>query len=103
VVFPEVYLERIIIDIILLLPATSFLPIADVAALVLVSAVSVQLIVSVKALSAETTLGMSLEATLVDCARVVVAKFLVFFQVLWGEELMLVGEYFLVPCTEITG
>ena len=71
------YLERIIVDKILLLPTTSFTTIADVAAFVLVPTMSVQLVIPVKTLSTKAALGMSLEATLVDRAGVIVAKFLV--------------------------
>jgi len=76
-VFPKVHLERIIVDKILLLPATSFPTIADVAAFVLVPTMSVQLVIPVKTLSTKAALGMSLEAALVDRAGVIVAKFLV--------------------------
>lgn len=96
------YLERIVIDIVLLFSAASFASIANVTALVLVSAMCVQLIVSIEALSAEAALGMAFETTLVNCAGIVIAKLLVLFQVLRGEELVLMREHLFVPCTQIT-
>lgn len=100
VVFPEVLLERIVVDIVLLLPA-SFSSVTDVAALMLVATMRVELIVSVEALSAESAFRVSLETTLINCAGVVVAKLLVFLEVCKGEELVLVSEHFLVSSTQI--
>ena len=80
-VFPKVHLERIVVDVVLLFPASSLPAVANVAALVLVSAMSVKLIVAVEALSAEATFRMSLEATLIYCSRVIVAKLLVLSQI----------------------
>jgi hypothetical protein len=78
VVFPEVHLEGIVVDKVLLFSASPFSTIANVAALVLVSAMSVELIVTVKTLSAEPTFWVSLEATLIYCSGVIVAELLVF-------------------------
>lgn len=100
VVFSEVLLERIVIDKVLLLPA-SFSSVADVATLMLVATMRVELIVSVEALAAESTFRVSLETALINCARIVVAKFLVLLEVCEGEELVLVSEYFLVSSTQI--
>jgi hypothetical protein len=101
VVFAKVHFERVVVDVVLLLPAA--LPsVANVAALVLVSTVSVQLVVSVEALPTEATFRVSSKTTLVFCARVVVAKLLVLLQIGPCEELVLVGEDLLVPCTEVT-
>jgi hypothetical protein len=79
VIFAEVILERIVVDVILLL-STTVPTIANVATLVLVSAVRVQFVVSIKAFPAEATLWVSLESALVNGTRVVVAELLVFAQ-----------------------
>ena len=79
------HLERIVVDVVLLLSGASFSPIANMTALVLVSAMRVEFVIAIKALPAEAALGMSLETTLVDCARVVIAELLVLAQILWGE------------------
>jgi hypothetical protein len=77
VVFLEVDFERVIVDKVLLLSA-AITPVADVAAFVFVSAMCVQFVISIEALSAETAFWMSLEATLIDGAGVVVAELLMF-------------------------
>src|SRR5690242_17683687 len=101
VVVPEVLLTRIIVDVVLLLsPAIS--TDTTVTALLLVSTMCVQLVVSVEALATEPTLGVSLKTTLIDCARIVVAKFLVLSQLSKGKELVLVRKDFLVSGTKIT-
>jgi hypothetical protein len=76
-VFSEVHLERIVVDVVLLFPASPFAAVANVAALVLVSAMRVELIVAVETLVTEATFWMSLESALIYCSRIVVAKFLV--------------------------
>ena len=75
--------------------------IADVTSFVLLSAMGVQFVVAVESLNTEPTLRMSFEPALVNRPRVVVSKFLVLSELLLGEELMLVGEDFLIPRTEI--
>lgn len=100
-VFPEVYFEGVVIDIVLLLPRT-LAPVTDMAPLVLVATMCVQLVVSVKALTTETALGVPFEAALIDRTGVIVAELLM-LPILWVcEKLVFVGEDFLVTCTEIT-
>jgi hypothetical protein len=77
VVFPEVPLKGIVVDVILLLPASTVLAIADVAAFVFVSAMRVKLVVSIETLATEATFRVSLESALVDRAGVIVAELLV--------------------------
>ena len=77
----EMHLKGVVVDKILLFSAPPFSAIANVAALVLVSAMSVKLIVAIEALSTEATFRMSLEATLIYCSRVIVAKLLVLSQI----------------------
>jgi len=70
--------------------------------LVPVATVQVQFVVSVESLPAKVALWMSLETSLLLGARCVVACPLMFTQLLWGEELVLVGEDFFVPCAHVT-
>ena len=100
VVFLKVQLKRIVVDIILLLSA-AFSAVTDMATLVLVPAMCVQLVVSIEALPTEAALRVTLETTLIDSARVVVAELLVLSQLSKREELVFVGEDFLVSRTQI--
>jgi alkylated DNA nucleotide flippase Atl1 len=77
VVFSEVDLERIVVDVILLLPTAAVSTIADVATLVLVPAMGVELVITIKTLTTEAALRVSLETALVDGTRIIVAEFLV--------------------------
>lgn len=74
-ILAKMNLQGVIVDVVLLLPAT-FSAIANVTALVFVSAVCIQLIVSVEALTAEAAFRVALETTLVYGAGIVVAKLL---------------------------
>lgn len=76
-VFLEVHFQRIIVDVVLLFPAT-IASIANVTAFVLVSAMSVQLVVPIKALATKATFRMSPEAALIHGTWVVVAELLMF-------------------------
>lgn len=98
----EVLLQCIIIEEILL-RLSPIPPIADMAALVLVPAVCVELVVAVEAQAAEAAFGVAFEAALVDGAGVIVAEFLVFSEFGGGEELVLVGEDFLVAGAKVAG
>ena len=71
----EMLLQRVIIGIVLLLSAL-IATIANMTSLMLVSAVSVELVVTVESLTAETTFWVAPEATLIHRARVIVTKFL---------------------------
>jgi hypothetical protein len=102
VVFPKVHLKGIVVDVVLLLPAPIVSSIADVTALVLVPTMRVKLVVSVKSLATEATFRVSLEAALIDRSGVIVAKLLMLPQLGIGEQLVLVGEDFLVSGAEIT-
>lgn len=99
-VLPEVDFERVVVDVVLLLPVV-VTTVADVTTLVLVTTVSIQLVVSIEALSTEAALRMSFEAALVNGARIIVTEFLVLLQVGPCEKLVLVCEDFLVSCTEV--
>lgn len=98
VVFLEVILKCIVVDIVLLLSVTRS-AIANVASFVAVAAVSIELVVSVVSLAAESTLGVSPETTLVNGSGNMVSVLLMVAQLCHRKELMLVGEDFLVPST----
>jgi hypothetical protein len=66
---------------------------------VLLSAMAVELVISIESLLTKAAFGMSLEARLVHGPWVVVSELLMFPQVTKCEQLVLVGEDFLVPCT----
>ncbi len=101
VIFSKVNFERVVVDIVLLLPA-GVPSIADMAALVPVSAVRIQLIVTIEALLAKSALRMPSETALVHCAGVVVPKLLMLSQLGVGEQLVLVRKDLFVACAEIT-
>lgn len=100
VVFLKVLLKRVVVDIILLLSA-AFSAVTDMATLVFIPAMCVKLVVSVEALTTEAALRMTLETTLVDSPRIVVAELLVLSQLSKREELVFVGEDFLVSRAQI--
>jgi hypothetical protein len=101
VVLSEVKLEGVVVNEVLLLAAL-ISAIADVASLVLVATVRVELVVTVESLSTKPTLGVALEPALVDGPGVVVTELLVLAEFALSEELMFVGEDLLVASTEIT-
>jgi hypothetical protein len=74
--------------------------ITQMATLVSVTKVYEQLVVTVESLFAKFAIRMSLEPSLLRSAIRVCP--LVLAQLLWGEELMLVREDFLVPSTQVT-
>jgi hypothetical protein len=80
VVFAEMYLKSVVVYIVLLLPA-SLTAIADVTSLVLISAMRVELVVAIKARSAESAFWVPLEPALVDGSGIVIAELLVFLEI----------------------
>lgn len=78
------------------------LPVAKEAALVLISAVLIQLVVVVEALSAEGTERMAPEPCLVDRAWTVVAVAHVLFELLVREQVLLMRKDLFVSNTKIT-
>lgn len=98
VVFLKMVLERGVIDVVLLL-AMSGLSIADVASLMLVTAVCIQFVISVESLATETTFRVTSETALVNGTGDVVSVFFVFPQLRHGKEFVLVGEDLLVSST----
>jgi len=75
--------------------------VADMTPLMLIPTMCIELVIAVETLSTEATLGMTLESTLIDGARVIVTEFLVLAKFADSEELMLMGEDLLVPRTEV--
>ena len=82
--FPEVNLKRVIVDIVLLF-ASLLSPIANVAPFVLVAAMNIELIVPIKSSLTESTVWMPLESALVDGSWIIVAELLVFPKLLRGK------------------
>jgi hypothetical protein len=99
-VLAEVIFQRVIVDIVLLL-ATTLTSVADVAAFMLVPAVCVQFVVSIEAFSAESTLWVSLESTLIDRARVVVPELLMLAQFRECEKFVFVRKDFFVSRAKV--
>jgi hypothetical protein len=97
-IFLEVLLESIVVNVVLLL-AVGGASVTNVAAFVSITAVSVQLVVAIESLTAEATLGVSLETTLVYRSRLVVTSPFVFAQLGCSKELMLMRKYLLVTST----
>ena len=99
-VLAKVVLERVVVDIVLLL-TTTVTSIADVAAFVLVTTMRVQLVVAIETFSTKATFRVSLEPTLVNGAWVVVTEFLVLSQLRKCEEIVFVSKDFFISCTKI--
>lgn len=70
-------LEGVVINVVLLL-AVGRASVTDVAAFMFITAVGVQLIITVESLATETALRVTLEATLIYSTRLVVARLFVF-------------------------
>lgn len=68
-------------------------------AFVTVPAMYKQLVVAIESLSTESTFGMPFETSLIDRAWIVIAKLLVFPQVVLCKQVVLMGEDFLIPGT----
>ena len=99
-IFLEVILERIVVNIILLL-TTPRPSITNVTSFVAVATVSVQFIVAIKPLTAETTFRVTLKATLFNGSRNMISVLLVLAQLRHSEEFVFMGEDFLVSRTQI--
>jgi hypothetical protein len=99
-VFPEVIFQVLIVEIVLRSspPISAF---ANMTLLMAISTVHKELIVAIKSLLAECTLGMPFESSLVDSSRIVVAEFFVLLKVLLRKQLMLVGENLFMTRAEV--
>ena len=100
-ILSKVLFQRVVIHKILLLPPL-VISIADMASFMFISAVGIELIISIETLSTKTTLGMPFEAALVHGTRIVVTKLFMFSKFLRCEEFMFVRKDLLVPCAKIT-
>jgi hypothetical protein len=100
-VFLEVALQSIVVDVVLLLTMGGT-AVANVASFVLISTVSVEFVIAIESLPTESTLWVALEAALVDSTRFVIAMLLVFPQIGHCEEGVLVSEHLFVACTKVT-
>ena len=101
VVLLEMFLERIVVDIVLLL-AMSRPSVTDMAPLMPVTTVSIQFVISVEPLSAETAFWMASKPALINGAGDIISVLFVLAQFRHGEKFMLVGEDFFVPSAKIT-
>lgn len=93
-------LKLLVIEVILRVPP-AIPSIANVTSFVLFSAMSVELVVSIESLSTKTTFWMTLEARLVYSTWVIVSVSLVLPQLAESEQLVFVGEDFLIACAQI--
>jgi hypothetical protein len=100
-IFLEVALQSIVVNVILLL-AMGSAAVTDMASFMLVTTVGVKLIITIESLPTESTLWVALEAALLDSTGFVITMLLVFPQLSHGKKGVLVSEHFLVPCTKIT-
>ena len=94
------FFERVVVNKVLLLPSL-ISSVADMTSLVLVPTMHIELVVAVETLSTEATLRVSLESTLIDSPWIIVPELLMFSELANREELVLMGEDLLVPCTEV--
>lgn len=101
VVLLEMLLERIVVDIVLLLPVPRP-SVTDMAPLVPVTAVGIQFVISVEPLSTETAFRVASKPALVNGTGNVISVLFVLAQLRHGEEFMFVGEDFLVSSAKIT-
>ena len=97
----KMLLQFLIVSVVLRL-STCVASIADVTPFMLLSTMKVQFVVSVETLSAEAAFWMPLEARLINSSWIVVTELLMLPQFAKREQLVLVGEDFLMASTEIT-
>lgn len=93
--------EGVIVDVVLLL-AMSRSSVADVASLMSVTTVRIQLVISVEPFTTETAFRVPSETALVNRARDVVSVLFVLAQLRRGEDFMFVSEKFFVSSAKIT-
>jgi hypothetical protein len=98
-VFLEMLLEGIVIEIVVWLPRVS--PVADEAPLMLVSAMLVQFVAVIKPGTAEAAQRMPSETRLINCAGFVVAVSHMFGQLLIRKQVMFVRKDLLVPGAQV--
>lgn len=100
VILAEVELEGVVVQIVLR-PKSSISSVANVTSLVLVSTMCEQLVISIESYSTEATFWMPFEAALIYSSWIIVTELLVFPQVFFREQLMLVCENLLVSRAKV--
>jgi hypothetical protein len=96
----KVHCQRVVVNKVLLL-TTFVTAITYVTSLVLHFAMRIEFVVAKEALPAEAALRMACESALVNCARVVIAEFLVLGQIGLCEQFVFMCKSLLVPSTQI--
>lgn len=96
----KVLFELLVVEVVLRI-ATPIPTVADMATLVPLPAVTVQLVIPVKSLTTKATLWMTLEPRLIDSSRSVVAVLFVPPQICKGEKFVFMSEDFLVSRAKI--
>jgi hypothetical protein len=99
--FFEMLLQHLVIQVVLHL-AARISPVADVASFVFLSAMLIELIVTIESLAAKATFWMTLESALVNSSWVVVTKFFMPPKLPIRKQIMLMSKDFLVASTQIT-
>lgn len=98
-ILSEMQFQGVVVEIVLWFVAC--VPIADEASLVLISAMNVQLVITVKSLTTKAANRVSSEATLIDRTWIIVAFLHVPLEFLIGKEFVLVSKDFLISRAEI--
>lgn len=96
----KVFLQLLVIEIILWI-ATAVPPITDMTSLMLLTAVIIELVVTVESLPTEATLWMTFEARLIDRSWIIVTVPFVLSQFAKREQFVLMSEDFFVPRAQI--
>ena len=96
----KVFFELGVVEVVLWV-AAAIPPITDMAPLMSLSTVCVELVVTIKSLSTEPTLGVPPESRLIDRTWIVVSIFLMSPQLPEGEQLMFMCEDLLVSTTQV--
>jgi hypothetical protein len=93
--------KGLVINVVLLLAVVGA-AVTDMAAFMLLTTVGIQLVIAIKALPTETTLGMSFETALVDGSGLIITILFVLSQFRVCKESVLMSKDFFVPCTKVT-
>jgi hypothetical protein len=72
------------------------------ASFVLISAMGIKLIIAIESLATEATFRVSLEATLVDCTRLVISLLLMFPQFCRCKKSVFVCKDLFIPGAQVT-
>lgn len=97
----KVLLEFLVIEVVLRI-AAAVPSITDMTSLMPLPTMSIEFVVPIKSLFAESTVWMALEARLVDCTWVIITKSLMLAEFCISKQFVFMGEDLLVSGTEIT-